>query len=153
MPTRSSAQRREHLLGRWTRQKQGSDAQGACRVDIALEFRADGRFTFRRTFRASDHSHPTPYALANSGTWVIERGALVQHWDGHGERPLGWTTRWPLLRLSPSCLRYVEGVDGTVTYRRPASPTRLLRKAYWTATVYPMAAFVLAQRRRSACIR
>ena len=120
----STTKLRHRLLGRWTRQKQGTDAQGICLIDIAVEFRADGYFRYTRTFHAVDHPRPTWNFLADAGTWKLGEGVLIQHWAGNGEHPAGYTSRSALLSLSAKRLRYVEGMDGAVSYRRASKATR-----------------------------
>ena len=120
----SATKLRHRLLGRWTRQKQGTNGQGVCLIDIAVEFSDDGHFRYTRTFRALDHPRPTWNFLADAGTWKLREGVLVQHWAGNGEHPAGYTSRSALLYLSAKRLRYVEGMDGAVSYRRASKATR-----------------------------
>lgn len=64
----ADAKLRHCLLGRWTRQKKGTDGQGVSLIDITVEFRADGRALYTQTFHAVDHPEPTWNSLENSGT-------------------------------------------------------------------------------------
>ncbi|MBV9657970.1 MAG: hypothetical protein JO295_07655 [Verrucomicrobia bacterium] len=114
----SSATLRHRLLGRWTRQKQGSDSQGACLIDIVVKFRPNGRFLYARRFHALDHPRPTWEHLLSSGTWELANDVLIQHWAGNGEHPACYTTRCAMLALTTKRFRCVEGVDGAVTYHR-----------------------------------
>jgi hypothetical protein len=116
------------LLGKWARQKKGTDGQGSCLIDIAVEFQPDSRFLYRRTFHAVDHQRPTWDSLLNSGTWMIRNGILIQHWDSTGESPGGYTTRSALLGLSTSQFRCTEGVDGAVSYHRPSGQVLMERR-------------------------
>ena len=121
----STTKLRHRLFGRWTRQKKGTDAQGACLISIAVEFRADGYFRYTQTFHALDHLHPTWDFLVDGGTWKLRDGVLVQHWTGNGEHPGGYTSRSAVLYLSAGRLRYVEGADGAVSYHRASRTVRL----------------------------
>lgn len=119
-----AAKLRHRLLGRWTLQMKGADARGVCLIDITMEFRADGRFLCTRTFHAVDHPRPTWDCLLDTGAWKLRDGVLVQHWEGNGEHPGGYTTRDAVLSVSAKRLRCFEGVDGTVSYHRTSRQVR-----------------------------
>lgn len=87
-------------------------------IETDLFFEAKGQVLMTDKYDPVDHRKPTWDQVIYSGDWHLEKDALVIHWDGNGEHPLGLITKFPLLEVSPHQFRWMEGEHGALTYKR-----------------------------------